>query len=178
LGAQTKEETMDNQLPPAEHPLLTPVEALRLEVDRTRIEVDRLRLQFDWTRVVLTVLAVIVPAITVFATLVFGIHSQERQAENELIRQSAELVMDTNSAGLIENRARVLKVLLGARLPADFAESFKSEDFFYVSDDEVKGALLNLLATHLDKRDQICAMYQELFPERKWVAAPDVCGAR
>jgi hypothetical protein len=166
---------VDNQLPPAEHPPLTPVEALRLEVDRTRIEVDRLRLQFDWTRLVF---AVIVPAIIVIATLVFGIYNQARQAEDELIRQSAELVMDTNSAGLIENRARVLKVLLGARLPADFAESFKSEDFFYVSDDEVKGALLNLLATHLDHRDQICAMYQELFPERKWVAAPAVCGAR
>jgi hypothetical protein len=143
-------------------------------LEHEKLAIEREKLGIEELKGFAIAVSIFIPLLVGFFTL----HSQaksarelkEAEAKSAFELKAAELVLAAYSPHAARGRARILKSLFKHRLPDEFAESFRIEDFPGVRLYEMQVELLRELAEHPpERRQEILGSWKQIFSNEKWL---------
>jgi len=134
-------------------------------LEREKLEVERMK---GW----LTALSIFVPVCLGLITLAIQLSSarklREREAKDDFDLKAAEIVLTSETPRAAENKARALALLFPGKLPPNFAEGFRPENFGgppYVP----KIEMFKAASAKAQTSQEVFTMWHLLFPNDDWI---------
>ena len=152
-----------------------------VNVENAKLAIERDKLQADFAVAKWSKVSSVVPLVVALATILYGVWSFSRQAQQQAAAQAAaaslqfelkaaEIAFAGKTPEAVMNRARALSVIFPTRLPSDFVGTFDPQEVGGGKQDpEGKKFFLELLTKcRPQDKAEIFRLWQALFGD-KWL---------
>ncbi|MFN2498667.1 MAG: hypothetical protein ABR557_06225 [Pyrinomonadaceae bacterium] len=138
------------------------------QLDKPKFELEQRKVQIEEEKLELQRKAMLVTGLSVFVPLLIGVYAIRAQARSGFELKAAEIVLNAKSPFASLTKAKALKTLFPKRLPESFARTFDPKEYAAPSV-ENKIEILKIIAANADYKQEIIAMWKQLFPADAWV---------